>query len=69
MKDATGTRELTAGEQKIVEAYAALREALTAHRTELPPFAERSAVRAVAVLWQAMNGLDMDPGQVYHLGA
>ena len=36
---------------------------------ELPPFARRNAMKALAALWQVMNGLDMDPGQVYDLGA
>ena len=36
---------------------------------ELAPFEERNSLKALAALWQVMNGLDMDPGQVYDLGA
>jgi hypothetical protein len=39
------------------------------HRDELAPYEERNATKAFAALWQVMNGLDMDPGQVYDLGA
>lgn len=69
MRDATGSRELSAGEEMIAAAYGALEEALTAHRDDLAPFEERSAVKALAVLWQAVNGMDLDPGQLYHVGA
>jgi hypothetical protein len=34
-----------------------------------PPFATRNGLKALAALWQVMNGLDMDPGHVYDLGA
>ena len=69
MREAMGTRELSPGQERIATAYQALEEALTAHREDLAPFEERSAVKALAVLWQAVNGMDMDPGQLYHLGA
>lgn len=62
-------QQLTAGEEKLVEAYRLLSNVLMGHRDELPPFAERNATKALAALWQVMNGLDMDPGQVYDLGA
>lgn len=61
--------ELKQGERKLVECYTTLAEVLEEHRGELPPFAERNAIKALAALWQVMNGLDQDPGQVYHLGA
>jgi hypothetical protein len=61
--------ELTEGQEKLVEAYRLLTEALRAHRDQLAPYEERNAVKALAALWQVMNGLDMDPGQVYELGA
>ena len=38
-------------------------------RDELAPFEHRNGLKALAALWQVMNGLDLDPGQVYHLGA
>ena len=61
--------ELTAAQQKLVEAYRLLSNVLMGHREELAPFEERNAIKALAALWQVMNGLDMDPGQVYDLGA
>jgi hypothetical protein len=61
--------ELTEAEERLVECYRSLGHVLMGHRDELAPFAERNALKALAALWQVMNGLDMDPGQVYDLGA
>lgn len=61
--------ELSDPEGKLVDLYRHLASLLEMHGDELPPFARRNAVKALAALWQAMNGLDMDPGPVYHLGA
>jgi hypothetical protein len=61
--------ELNASERSVVEAYRTLERVLREGRDELPPFVERNATKALAALWQAMNGLDQDPGQVYDLGA
>ena len=68
MEDMTGT-ELNAGQEKLVEAYRLLVNAVMGHHDELAPFEERNALKALAALWQVMNGLDMDPGQVYDVGA
>lgn len=68
MKDLTG-HELNEGQRKLVEAYRLMSNVLMGHREELAPFEERNAVKALAALWQVMNGLDLDPGQVYDLGA
>ena len=61
--------ELTGAEAGLVEAYERLAGVLRDQQADLPPFARRNATRALAALWQVMNGLDMDPGQVYDLGA
>ena len=61
--------ELTPAEQELVACYERLAAVLREHRQELPPFAERNAIKALACLWQVMNGLDQDPGQIYDLGA
>jgi hypothetical protein len=63
------TVELNDGERIVVECYASLETALRDHRGDLAPFAERNALKAAAALWQVMNGLDQDPGQLYELGA
>ncbi len=63
------TTELNDAERKLVECYRTLAGVLETQRDQLAPFAERNAVKAVGALWQVMNGLDEDPGQVYHLGA
>jgi hypothetical protein len=68
MKNLTGT-ELSPAQEKLVEAYRLLSNVLMGHRDELAPYEERNTVKAVAALWQVMNGLDLDPGQVYELGA
>lgn len=61
--------ELTAGEQAIVDAYEQLLRALREHGDELAPFAERNAVKATAALWQVVNGLGLQPGHIYDVGA
>jgi len=35
----------------------------------LPPFPRQNATKALAAMWQVMNGLDMDPDHLYDLGA
>ena len=61
--------ELTEPEAKLVDCYRSLASTLQMNGEDLPPFARRNALKALAALWQVMNGLDMDPGQVYDLGA
>jgi hypothetical protein len=61
--------ELNDAESTLVECYRSLAKVLDQQRDQLAPFAERNAVKALAALWQVMNGLDQDPGQVYELGA
>jgi len=61
--------ELNEAEGKLVDVYRELARTLEMYGDELPPFAVRNGLKALAALWQVMNGLDMDPGQVYELGA
>ena len=61
--------ELNVPQQKLMSCYADLTQLLSDHSGELAPFEERNALKAVAALWQVANGLDQDPGQIYHLGA
>ena len=68
MEDVTGA-ELNEAERKLVDCYRVLSNVLMGHRDDLAPFEERNATTALAALWQVMNGLDLDPGQVYDLGA
>jgi hypothetical protein len=65
----TNTTELTGAERKLVECYEQLAHVLRDERDGLAPFAERNAIKAVAALWQVVNGLDLEPGQIYDLGA
>ena len=67
-KDMAG-RELAEAEAKLVDVYRELHRVIEMCADELPPFALRNATKALASLWQVMNGLDMDPGQLYDLGA
>jgi hypothetical protein len=60
---------LSEGEAALIEVFQGLKETLLAHGDELPPFARRNGLKALASLWQVMNGLDMDPEQLYQLGA
>jgi hypothetical protein len=60
---------LTDAEQELVDAYEALVRTLREHGDDLPPFARRNAVVAVAALWQVANGAGRQPGQLYDIGA
>jgi len=68
MNNAMGV-ELTAAETSLVECYERLASTLREQGDDLPPFARRNATKALAALWQVANGLDMEPGQLYDIGA
>jgi hypothetical protein len=68
MENVSG-EDLNHAQEKLVDAYRLLSNVLMGHRDELAPYEERNAVKALAALWQVMNGLDLDPGQVYEFGA
>ena len=61
--------ELTEAEERVVACYRDLCRIVDMYGEELPPFARRNATKALASLWQVMNGLDMEPGQLYDMGA
>ena len=61
--------EIGEGEQELLDTYERLRAILEQHGDELPPFAQRNAIKALAALWQVANGLGAQPGQVYDVGA
>jgi hypothetical protein len=61
--------ELSEAEGKLVDCYRQLCRAVEMYGDELAPFEKRNALKALAALWQVMNGLDMDPGQLYDAGA
>jgi hypothetical protein len=67
MKNAMGT-ELNHSEQTLVECYQSLVRILK-ESDNLAPFERRNALKAVAALWQIVNGLDLDPGNIYDIGA
>ena len=61
--------DLSEGEGMLVDVYRQLSRIVEIYGDELAPFEKRNALKALAALWQVMNGLDMDPGQLYHIGA
>jgi len=67
MKNAMGV-ELSESERTLVECYQGLVRVLKDSK-DLAPFERRNALKAVAALWQVVNGLDLDPGNIYELGA
>jgi hypothetical protein len=67
MKNAMGI-ELSESERSLVECYQSLVRLLKDGK-ELAPFERRNALKAVAALWQVVNGLDLDPGHLYEIGA
>ncbi|GAC1480908.1 MAG: hypothetical protein PVSMB9_05900 [Candidatus Dormibacteria bacterium] len=60
--------ELTQAERELAECYQALVRILKSSQ-DLAPFERRNALKAVAALWQVVNGLDLDPGNIYEIGA
>ena len=67
MKNTMGV-ELSESERSLVECYQGLVRILKDGK-ELAPFERRNALKAVAALWQVVNGLDLDPDQLYEIGA
>ena len=67
MRNATEV-DLNPAQAELIDCYNKLVHILADHGAELAPFEQRNALKAVAALWQVANGLDMDPGQIYHLG-
>ena len=67
MKNTMGV-ELTASEKTVVDAYQSLVRVLK-ESDDLAPFERRNALKAIAALWQVVNGLDLDPGNIYEIGA
>jgi len=67
MKNAMGV-ELSESERALVECYQGLVRILKDGK-DLAPFERRNALKAVAALWQVVNGLDLEPGQLYEIGA
>ena len=67
MKNAMGV-ELSESERTLVECYQGLVRVLKDGK-DLAPFERRNALKAVAALWQVINGLDLDPGHLYEIGA
>ena len=62
-------QDLTEAECMLVDVYRQLARILEMYGDELAPFERRNGLKALASLWQVMNGLDMDPGQLYEMGA
>ena len=67
MRNAMGV-ELSESERILVECYQGLVRVLKDSK-DLAPFERRNALKAVAALWQVVNGLDLDPGNLYEIGA
>ena len=67
MKNTMGV-ELSDSELALVECYQDLVRVLRESQ-DLAPFERRNALKAVAALWQVVNGLDLDPGNIYDIGA
>jgi hypothetical protein len=68
VKNAMGV-ELAPAEADLVACYGQLAATLRERGDELPPFARANATKALAALWQVANDLDVEPGQLYDVGA
>lgn len=62
-------QDLNPAQEELMACYDRLARVLGDESSELAPFERRNALKALAALWQVANGLDMDRGQTYHLGA
>jgi hypothetical protein len=60
---------LSEGEQQLVDCYETIKRVLLERRDELPPYAERNAIKALAALWQVANGAGLQPGHIDETGA
>ncbi len=69
MTNTNDRQNLSAAETGLIETYEKLLTLVREHRGTLAPYQERNALKALAALWQIANGLDMDPDQLYELGA
>ncbi len=68
MQNAIG-QDLNPAQEELMACYDSLARVLADPSDQLAPFEKRNALKALAALWQVANGLDMDRGQTYHLGA
>ena len=67
MKSALGD-ELLPHQVRLAECYESLAATLRESGDTMAPFERRNAIKALAALWQVMNGLDLEPPQLYDLG-
>lgn len=63
------SQELSPAQAELIECYDRLAKLLGDKSVNLAAFEQRNALKALAALWQVANGLDMDRGHIYHLGA
>ena len=68
MTDEQVVAELNDAERKLIGCYETLVEVLRDQRDELAPFEERNAAKAVAALWQVVNGVHLRPRDLYDIG-
>ncbi len=61
--------ELTPAQERLASCYDELVTVLRQHGDDLAPFERRNALKAAAALWHVVNGLDLEPDQLYDLGA
>jgi len=61
--------QLNEPQQRLVACYEDLKQVVERHGPDLAPYEQRNALKALAALWQIVNGLDLDPDHLYDLGA
>ncbi|MET8563545.1 hypothetical protein ABZV75_24265 [Streptomyces flaveolus] len=67
MRNRLGT-ELSGLEEEVVVIYESLCRLAEEHLGELAPYQQRNVLKALSSLWQVMNGLDMEPRRLHHVG-
>jgi hypothetical protein len=68
VKNSLGT-EIDGAAAELVCVYESLCRLVGERADELAPYQARNALKALACLWQIVNGLDLEPEQLYHVGA
>jgi len=60
--------ELSGPEEDVVVLHESLCRLAEEHLGDLAPYQQRGVLKALACLGQVVNGLDMEPGRLHHVG-
>ncbi|MDG9701990.1 hypothetical protein [Streptomyces sp. DH37] len=61
-------QEISGPEEELVDLYRSVCRLVEERLEEMPPYQARNTLKALSCLWQIVNGLDMEPRHLYHVG-